>query len=50
MNPSVEQHNNFLMYIKNKFKLLVLDTTVSLLVDLIHLKLYFDYKGGNIVG
>ena len=35
------------MYIKNKFKQ---DTTVSLLVDEIHLKPYFDYKGGNIVG
>ena len=46
-----EQHNNFLMYIKNKFKLLVQqDTTVSLLVDEIHLKLYIDYKGGNIAG
>ena len=52
MNPLIEQHdNNFLMYIKNKFKLLVQkDTTVSLLVDEIHLKPYFDYKGGNIVG
>ena len=39
------------MYIKNKFKLLVQnDTTVSLLVDEIHLKPYFDYKGGNIAG
>ena len=36
------------MYIKKKFKLLVQkDTTVSLLVDEVHLKLYFDYKGGN---
>ena len=26
------------------------DTTVSLLVDKIHLKLYFDHKSGNIVG
>ena len=52
MNPAVEQHdNNFLMYIKNKFKLLVQkDITVSLLVDEIHLKPYLDYKGGNIVG
>ena len=51
MNPLIEQHdNNFLMYIKNKFKFLVQnDTTVSLL-DEIHLKPYFDYKGGNIVG
>ena len=39
------------MYIKNKFKLLVQkDTTVSLLVDEIHLKPYTDYKGGNIFG
>ena len=39
------------MYIKNKFKLpLQNDTTVSLLVDEIHLKPYFDYKGGNIAG
>ena len=51
-NPLFEQHdNNFLLYIKNKFKFLVQnDTTVSLLVDEIHLKPYFDYKGGNIVG
>ena len=26
------------------------DTTVSLIVDEIHLKLYFDHKGGNTVG
>ena len=51
MNPLIEQHNNFLLYIKNKFQLLVQnDTTVSLLVDEIHLKPYFDHKGGNIVG
>ena len=52
MNPLIEQHaENFLMYIKNKFKLLVKqDITVSLLVDEIHLKPYIDYKGGNIVG
>ena len=52
MNSSIEQHdNNFLIYIKNKFKLLVqIDTTVSLLVDEIHLKPCFNYKGGNIVG
>ena len=42
MNPLIEQHdNNFLMYTKNKFKLLVQqDTTVSLLIDEIHLKSY----------
>ena len=51
MNPLIEQHdNNFLMYLKNKFNLLEQkDTTVSLLVDKIHLKPYFDYKDGNIV-
>ena len=39
------------MYIENKFKLQVQqETTVSLLVDEIHLKPYIDYKGGNIVG
>ena len=39
------------MYIKNKFKLLVQqDTTVSLLVDEIHVKPYINYKGGNIIG
>ena len=49
MNPLVEEHdNNFLMYIKNKYKLQK-DTTVSLLVDEIHFSSYFDYKGGNIV-
>ena len=26
------------------------DITVSLLIDEIHLKPYFDYKGGNVVG
>ena len=50
MNPVIEQHDNFLMYIKNKFKLLVQqDTIVSLLVDKIHQKPFIDYKGGNIV-
>ena len=51
MNPLIEKHNNFLMYNKNKFKLLdQKDTTVSLFVDEIHLKPYFDNKGGNIIG
>lgn len=52
MNSVIEQpDNNFLMYIKSKFKLLMQnDITVSLLVDEIHLKPYLDYKGGNIVG
>ena len=50
MNPLIEQHNNFLMYIKNKCKLLVQhDTKVSLLVDEIHLKPYLDYNDGNII-
>ena len=50
MNPLIEQHNNFLMYINNKFNLQEQkDTAVSLLVDKIHLKPYFDYKDGNIV-
>ena len=39
------------MFIRNKFKLLMQqDTTVSLLVDEIHLKPYIDDYGGNIVG
>ena len=52
MNPVFEQQdNNFLMYIKSKFKLLSQeDMTVSLLVDEIHLKPNMDYKGGNVVG
>ena len=51
MNPFIEQPDHyFLMYIQNKFKLLVQkDTTVSLLNDEIHLKPYFYYKDGNIV-
>ena len=51
MNHLIEQHDKNFMYIKNKFKFLVQrETTVSLLVDEIHLKRYFDYKGGNNVG
>ena len=43
MNPIIEQHN-FLMYIKNEFKLLVQkDTKLSLFVDEIHLKPSFVY-------
>ena len=50
MNLLIAQHNNFLVYIKNRFKLLVQkDISVSLLVDEIHLKSSFD-KSGNIVG
>ena len=52
MNPLIEQHDyNFLKFTKNKCNLEVQkDTTVSLLVDEIHLKPYFDYKDTNIVG
>ena len=50
--PESEQlESNFLMYIKNKFKaLLPEDKNVTLMVDEIHIKPCFDYKGGNIVG
>ena len=52
MSPSIEQTNKtFLFYIKQKFQCLKSsDLTVMLLVDEIHLKRYFDYKGGTIVG
>ena len=51
MNPLSVQYYNFLMYIKNKFKLLVQkNTTVSLFVDEIHVKPYFGYNGTNISG
>ena len=52
MDPFQEQHDStFLFYAKLKFKVLLpCDKTVSLLVDEIHLKPYFDYKGGNIAG
>ena len=51
-SPSLEQHDeNFLVYIKQKFKSLSdNDKIVNLLIDEIHLKAYFDYKGGDIVG
>ena len=52
LNPAKEQsERHFLMYIKQKFKLLsTLDKTVTLMLDEIHLKPHFDYKGGNVVG
>ena len=52
MNSLIEQHDNsFLIYIKNKFKLLAQkDNTLSLVVDEIHQRPYIYYKGGNIVG
>ena len=51
MSPLIEQNDsNFLMYIKNKFKILVhKNITVFLLVDEFLLKPYFYYKTGNIV-
>ena len=40
-----------MFYIKQKFRdLSSSDCTVMLLVDEIHLKSFFDYRGGNIVG
>ena len=52
MNPFHEQSDNtFLFYINQKFKALSpSDATVSLLIDEIHLKPFFDYKGGTIAG
>ena len=50
--PDLEQKpSNFLVYIKNKFKMLQsADKSVILMVDEIHIKPSFDYKGGSIVG
>jgi len=52
LSPVLEQHNiHFLMYNKHTFNLLsLLDKTVKLMVDEIHLKPYFDYKRSNVVG
>ena len=52
MSPSVEQTDNtFLFYIKQKIRSLTSsDTTVMLLVDEIHLKPFYDYKGGTVIG
>lgn len=51
-DPRLEQNDvNFLRYAANKFKLLdEYDKIVVLMLDEIHLKANFDYKGGNIVG
>lgn len=51
-SPAEEQHNeNFLKYAKEKYNLLAdCDKTVCLLVDEIHLKPFFDYTGGSILG
>ena len=52
MSPSIEQTDKtFLFHIKQKFQCLKSsDLTVMLLVDKIHLKRYFDYKEGTIIG
>lgn len=51
LSPAREQlNNNFLSYIKNKFKFLSPNDLTVTMVDEIHIKQYFDYKGGNIVG
>lgn len=52
VNPNIEQNdNNFLLYIKMKFKYLTDDDHfVVLLLDEIHVKAYVDFKGGHIVG
>lgn len=51
-SPQHEQlDENFLSYAKDKFKTLEdHEKMVSLMIDEMHLKSYFDYKGGNIVG
>lgn len=51
-SPATEHEDeNLLCYIKTKFKSLqAVDKTVMLLIDEIHIKPYFDYKCGNIVG
>ncbi|XP_035206112.1 uncharacterized protein LOC118181147 [Stegodyphus dumicola] len=54
LNVSVseeQQHSNFLRYIKQKFKTLKeCEHNVILMMDEIHLKPFYDFKGGNIVG
>lgn len=52
LGPQNEQGEiNFLSYIKGKYKFLKPhEHHVNLLVDEIHLKEYFDYKGGSVVG
>ncbi|XP_042909025.1 uncharacterized protein [Parasteatoda tepidariorum] len=52
MNPKDEQFDeNFLLYAKQKIQYLnEHQKIVSLMMDEIHLKQYYDYKAGNIVG
>ena len=51
-SPEIEQSDvYFLHYIKEKFRFLnPNDKIVTLMIDEIHMKKYFDYKGGTIVG
>ncbi|XP_035230090.1 uncharacterized protein LOC118202039 [Stegodyphus dumicola] len=52
VDPKQEQMDcNFLLYTKQKFRFLnESDKKVVLLIDEIHVKSYFDYKGGNLTG
>lgn len=52
VNPKFERFgNNFLTYVKQKFSYLeACDKHVVLMMDEIHLKSYFDFKGGSILG
>uniref|UniRef100_A0A2L2Y813 Transposable element P transposase n=1 Tax=Parasteatoda tepidariorum TaxID=114398 RepID=A0A2L2Y813_PARTP len=48
-NESTEE--NFLSYIKQKFDYLTdADKTVTVMIDEVHLKPFFDFKGGDILG
>lgn len=51
-DPAEEQNKeHFLSYIRERSKLLKHhEKTVSLMIDEIHVKPYFDYKGGSVVG
>ncbi|GBN15042.1 hypothetical protein AVEN_182966-1 [Araneus ventricosus] len=52
VSPQFEQLDSyFLLYIKQKFKYLEeKDKVVILMLDEVHIKEYFDYKGGSISG
>ncbi|GBM74683.1 hypothetical protein AVEN_58521-1 [Araneus ventricosus] len=52
VSPKFEQMDSyFLLYIKQKFKYLEeKDKVVILMLDEVHIKEYFDYKGGSISG
>ncbi len=52
VSPQLELNDeNFLMYITSRVKFLEEhEKTVILLIDEIHIKPFFDYKGGSIVG